>query len=157
KYNLAKPYMLHVGNRESYKNAFLLFRATSLLPDPGRFALVCVGGNETIESQYQALVSDTEVHRLELSDDELRAAYSGAYAYVCTSRYEGFGLSIVEAMACACPVVACRNSSIPEVAGEAAIFVSEDDPAGLADALLRLEAPESRGEYVRRGLAQAAG
>src|SRR5262249_7819019 len=88
---------------------------------------------------------------------ELRAAYSGAHAYVCTSRYEGFALPIVEAMACACPVVTCQNSSIPEVVGEAAILIGEDDPAGLAEALLRLEAPELHGEHVTGGLAQAAG
>jgi glycosyltransferase involved in cell wall biosynthesis len=157
RYNLARPYILHVGNRQSYKNGILLFRAMSLLPDPKQFTLVCVGGSDMIEPQFREFVSDIEVHRLELSDDELRAAYSGAHAYVCPSRYEGFGLPILEAMACACPVVACLNSSIPEVAGQAALFVGEDDPAGLAEVLLRIEAPELRGEYVRRGSSQAAG
>ena len=156
RYNLTKAYVLHVGNRQSYKNGILLFRAISLLPDAGRFGVVCVGGHVEIEPAYRALVPDTELHRLELNDDELRAAYSGAHAYVCTSRYEGFGMPIIEAMACGCPVATCRNSSIPEIAGEAAIFVDEDDPTALAEALLRLDAPDLRAEYVRRGFAQAA-
>jgi glycosyltransferase involved in cell wall biosynthesis len=159
RYNLSKPYVLTVGDRVGfggYKNAFLLFRAVSLLSDPTHFALVCVGGHNEIEPSLRALVPATDVRRLKLDDDELTAAYSGAHAYVCTSRYEGFGMPIIEAMVCQCPVVACRNSSIPEVAGEAALFVGEDDAKGLAEALLLLKDQKLRGDYIKRGVSQAS-
>jgi glycosyltransferase involved in cell wall biosynthesis len=159
RYDIVKPYILMVGDRSGfggYKNGFLLFRAISLLPEPTRFTLVCVGGHDEIDEPFRALIPETDVRRLKLNDDELRAAYSGAHAYVCTSRYEGFGMPIVEAMACGCPVVTCRNSAIPEVAGEAALFVGEDDTKGLADILIELEEPKLRADYIRRGAAQAS-
>jgi FkbM family methyltransferase len=158
RHGLTRPYILTVGERlgfGGYKNGFLLFRAVSLLPDPTQFTVVCVGGAKEIEAPLRALVPKTDVRRLQLDDDALGAAYSGAYAYVCPSRYEGFGMPIVEAMACGCPVVACPTSSIPEVAGDAALFVGEDDAEGLAKALLSLDDPDLRAEYIRRGTAQA--
>jgi hypothetical protein len=158
RHGITKPYLLTVGERlgvGGYKNGFLLFRAVSLLPDPAQFTVVCVGGAEEIEAPLRALVPGTDVRRLKLDDDALRAAYSGAHAYVCPSRYEGFGMPIVEAMACGCPVVACRTSSIPEVAGDAALFAGENDPDGLARALLSLGEAELRADYIRRGTAQA--
>ena len=159
RHKIVKPYVLMVGDRlgfGGYKNGLLLFRAISLLPDPTRFTLVFVGGHYEIESPLRALIPETDMRRLKLNDDELRAAYSGAHAYVCTSRYEGFGMPIVEAMACGCPVVTCRNSSIPEVAGEAALFVGEDDAKGLAEILVDLEEPKLRADYRARGVAQAS-
>jgi glycosyltransferase involved in cell wall biosynthesis len=158
RHGLAGPYVLTVGERQGvggYKNGFLLFRAISLLPEPTQFTIVCVGGAKEIEAPLRALVPDTDVRRLKLDDDALRAAYSGAYAYVCPSRYEGFGMPIVEAMACGCPVVACRNSSIPEVAGDAALLVKDDDAEALAQALTCLGDPGLRNELIRRGMAQA--
>src|SRR5262249_7165571 len=134
---------------------FLLFRAISLLLDPTQFTIVCVGGSEEIEPSLSALVPGTSMRRLKLDDDALRAAYAGAHAYVCPSRYEGFGLPILEAIACRCPVVACRTPSIPEVADDAALLVGENDAEGLAKALLSLNAPELRADHIRRGTTQA--
>lgn len=156
RHGLVKPYILVIGDRLGYKNAFLLFRAISILPDPSLFTLVCVGGDNELEPSLLALVPTTDVRRLKLDDDELRAAYSGAHAYVCTSRYEGFGMPIIEAMACQCPVVACRNSSIPEVAGEAALLVGEDDANDLADALILLRDQKLRDDYIERGASRVS-
>ncbi len=160
KYGLSdEPYLLMVGDRvgvDGYKNGELVFKAIRRLPDPSRFTLVCAGGNPIIESRFVALAPKTRTMRLELDDDELRAAYGGAHAFCYPSRYEGFGMPVLEAMACGAPVIACRNSSIIEVAGDAAVFAGEDDPDSMAQAIERLSEPAAREAINARGAAQAS-
>jgi glycosyltransferase involved in cell wall biosynthesis len=160
KYGLSdQPYVLMVGDRvgvDGYKNGELVFKAIGRLPDPSRFTLVCVGGNPIIESRFAALAPKTRMFRLRLDDDELRAAYGGAHAFLYPSRYEGFGMPVLEAMACGAPVVTCRNSSIIEIAGDAALFVGEDDADGAAQAIERLCDPSVREAFIVRGAAQAS-
>jgi glycosyltransferase involved in cell wall biosynthesis len=156
--HLEKPYFLLVGSRvgfNGYKNAPLFFQALAMLPQRQRFAVVCAGGGATLEPILQPLVADAEIHALALSDDELRAAYSGATALVYPSRYEGFGLPVAEAMACGCPVITCRNSSLIEVAGEAALFVPETDTGAMAAALERVQDAEVRRTLIAAGKGQA--
>ena len=91
------------------------------------------------------------------SDDELRALYHAAEALVFPSLGEGFGLPIVEAMACGCPVVTSNLSSMPEVAGDAALLVDPHDVASIAQALRSLlRDPALRAALVARGSARAA-
>jgi len=90
-----------------------------------------------------------------LDDRELRAIYSGAIALIYPSLYEGFGLPIVEAMACGCPVITCRNSSLTEVAGDAAIYVDEYDVAEMLQALEQVQIPEIRQKLIQLGLKQS--
>ncbi len=85
---------------------------------------------------------------LQLSDEELKAAYSGAVALVYPSKYEGFGLPILEAIACGCPVIACPNASIPEVSGQAALYVNDEDVDGLTDALCEVQKPKVRNSAI---------
>jgi glycosyltransferase involved in cell wall biosynthesis len=159
KYRLSdRRYVLVVGERVSvdgYKNGKLVFSAMSRLPDPSRLTLVCVGGSPLIERHLAALAPATRIIRLRLDDDELRAAYGGAHAFLYPSRYEGFGMPVLEAMACGAPVITCRNSSIAEIAADAALFVGEDDPSGMAQAIERLWDPKVREEFIARGAAQA--
>jgi glycosyltransferase involved in cell wall biosynthesis len=159
KYRLTdQRYVLVVGERVSvdgYKNGELVFSAMRRLPDPSRLTLVCVGGSPIIERHLAALAPTTRTIRLSLEDDELRAAYGGAHAFVYPSRYEGFGMPVLEAMACGAPVITCRNSSISEIAGDAALFVGEDDPGGMAQAIECLWHPKVREEFIARGAAQA--
>lgn len=158
KYAISKPYFLWVGDRigfNGYKNALLFFKAFSQLDRKRDFEIVCVGGNSGLEADLKAYTADITVHLLKLSDDELRSAYSGALALVQTSKYEGFGLPILEAIACGCPVIACRNSSIPEVAGQAALYLRSDDVAELKQALMEVQKPEIRQSLIAAGLEQA--
>ncbi len=92
-----------------------------------------------------------------MGDDELALLYSGAVALIFPSRYEGFGLPILEAMACGCPVVTTREASMPEVAGDAALYMKDpDDAEGLASMLKELSAsPVIRRQWAEKGLAQA--
>ncbi|MDQ2102075.1 glycosyltransferase family 4 protein [Azospirillum isscasi] len=158
-HGLTGPYVLMVGERsgyQGYKNGLLLFRALGL-GDPATRGLtvLCVGGAKEVEPMFRALAPDTRTLRLSLSDEELRLAYAGAEALAYPSRYEGFGMPVVEAMACGCPVITCANSSLIEVAGDAALFVGEDDAAGVVAAIAAARDPERRAGLVARGLEQA--
>ncbi|PSB44138.1 hypothetical protein C7B67_22965 [filamentous cyanobacterium Phorm 6] len=158
KYDISKPYFLWVGDRvgfNGYKNALLFFKAFCQLDRKHDFEIVCVGGNSVLETELKAYTSDITVHLLKLSDDELRSAYSGALALVQTSKYEGFGLPILEAIACGCPVIACTNSSIPEVAGQAALYVKSEDVEELKKALIEVQKPDIRQSLIAAGLEQA--
>lgn len=161
KHNINKPYFLvagerygylNIGERHHYKNIEHFFRAWTKFPQREQFAIVCVGGQPVLEPELTQLAGSTDVYLLFLSDAELIAAYSGATALVYPSRYEGFGLPVLEAMACGCPVITCRNSSLPEVAGDAAIYVSETDLSDLVAALEEIQQPEIRQELISRGL-----
>jgi glycosyltransferase involved in cell wall biosynthesis len=89
--------------------------------------------------------------------EELPLWYNAASAFVYPSLYEGFGLPVAEAMACGCPVLTARNSSLVEVAGNAAILVDGEDIAGLTEALCRLAGDGSERDHLSRlGLAQSA-
>lgn len=160
-FNISKPYFVLVGERtgvDGYKNAALLFKALQQQAKQGvapDIEIVCVGGNRELEPELAALAGNTTVHLVRLTDEELRTAYSGALALVYPSLYEGFGLPIAEAMACGCPVITCRNSSIIEVAGEAALYVSPSDPTELAEALDDVQNPSTRQNFINAGLAQA--
>jgi glycosyltransferase involved in cell wall biosynthesis len=153
-----RTYAIMAGERfgvGGYKNASLAFRALADLPESHAMALVCVGGAREIEPTLRALAPKLEVLRLSLGDDDLRAAYAGAHALLYPSKYEGFGLPPLESMACGTPAIVCRNSSIPEVVGDAALYVDENDPAGMTDAIVRLHDPGLRADLVERGLARA--
>lgn len=79
-----------------------------------------------------------------VSDEELAQAYSGALALIFPSSYEGFGLPILEAMACGCPAVTTREASLPEVAGEAALYLNNPrDSAELGHILREIAASTS--------------
>jgi alpha-1,3-rhamnosyl/mannosyltransferase len=93
-----------------------------------------------------------------LEHRSLPAIYSGADAFLFPTHYEGFGLPLLEAMACRCPVVAARNSSTPEVTGGAAVLEPAQDADALAEGLLRvLEDEAFRRDLVERAAAHAAG
>jgi alpha-1,3-rhamnosyl/mannosyltransferase len=92
-----------------------------------------------------------------VDEETLACLYSGAAAVVYPSWYEGFGLPVLEAMACGCPVICSNTSSLPEVAGDAAIFVGPEDAEGLAHALdTVLDDSALRQSLVQRGLMRAA-
>jgi glycosyltransferase involved in cell wall biosynthesis len=92
-----------------------------------------------------------------VDDCDLPALYSDALCFVYLSRYEGFGLPPLEAMACGTPVICSDCSSLPEVVGNAGILFSPDDHAGVANAIAKLESSSAmRADYIRGGLVRAA-
>ncbi|MEH2312106.1 MAG: class I SAM-dependent methyltransferase [Nostoc sp.] len=155
KYGITKPYFILVGGGSGYKNSILFFQAFSQLASSYGFDIVCTGSGGVLAPEFRAYTSGSIVHMLQLNDEELVTAYSGAVALVYPSKYEGFGMPIIEAMACGCPVITCLNASIPEVAGEAVIYVSDDDADELANALCEMQKPGIRNSLITAGLAQA--
>jgi len=152
---LPQTYFVFLGHRDDYKNAPLVFDAASRLEPGLGWGLLLVGGRPELEPEFAEKSRTVTARVARLSDAELKAAYSGAAALLYVSRYEGFGLPILEAMACDCPVITCRNSSLPEAAGDAALFVAENDPEELADAMHSVTDAAVRKDLVRRGRKRA--
>jgi hypothetical protein len=158
-HRIDRPYFLLVGDRrgvDGYKNTQLLFRALRGWSEQRQHEVVCVGGRSHIEPELRLSGPRVRARRLSLSDEELRLAYAGAAALVYPSRYEGFGLPVAEAMACGCPVITTKLASIPEVAGDAALYVDPDDPHSLREALDAVRDPNRRATMVATGASRAS-
>lgn len=155
KYGISKPYFLLVGVGGGYKNSLLFFKAFSQLSTKHGFEIICTGSGYLLEPEFRTYTSGSTVQMLQLNDEELKAAYSAAVAVVYPSKYEGFGLPVLEAMACGCPVITCPNASIPEVVGEAALYVNDDDVDGLTDALCEVQKQTVRKSLISVGMKQA--
>lgn len=158
----APPFLLCVGNRKPHKNLGAAVDALAILagerPD---LRLVVVG---EVFSGWAAVLARAEArgvrHRVAEvpapTDAQLRALYSRCEALLFPSLYEGFGLPVLEAMACGAPVVVSNRSSLPEVVGDAGLLVDPEDPRAMADAVRLLHHdPRLRADLVRRGLERA--
>jgi glycosyltransferase involved in cell wall biosynthesis len=154
-YGITKPYFLLVGTGSGYKNGILFFQAFAKLATSHAFDIICTGIGGILTPELRTYTLGSAVHLLQLSDKELALAYSGAVTLVYPSKYEGFGMPLLEAMACGCPVITCPNASIPEVTGEAAIYVNDNDVSALANALCDVQKPNIRKALITAGLAQS--
>jgi len=114
---------------------------------------------EAIERRAAELGVSDRVHFAGyVADDDLPALLSGALAFVFPSLYEGFGMPALEAMACGAPVLASNSSSLPEIAGDAALLIDPLDTAAIAGGLARLAGDAALRAGLRaRGLTRAAG
>ncbi len=166
KFDLRQPFLLYVGGIDFRKNVDALMTSYHNLRDQGLQAqLVLVGDSfdpqknlleaGRILGRYSELTSRGDIVRVGfVSTEELAALYSAAAALIFPSLYEGFGLTVLEAMACGCPVVAYNNSSIPEVAGNAALLL--EDGESVQSGMTKLLTDSTLRRRLRqRGLAQA--
>lgn len=154
-----RPYILAVGTVQPRKNYVRLIHALARLRVLGYdLALVIAGGRGWLQDPIYQAIRDTHteayVHLIGFADDsDLPALYGGAACLAYPSLYEGFGLPILEAMACGTPVITANLSSLPEVAGDAALLVDPYDLDSLIDSIRRLLDDQSlRKSLVAKGL-----
>jgi glycosyltransferase involved in cell wall biosynthesis len=148
--DLGAPYLLTVATLEPRKNLQTLVEAHRLL---GGDLLLAVAGGEGWGDQPE--LDDPRIRRLGfVSDEELARLYRGAAAAVYPSRFEGFGIPVLEAMACGCPVVVSAHRSLDEASDDAAVRADPNDPAALAAAIE--DALRRRAELTAKGLAHAS-
>lgn len=153
RYKLNVPFVLYVGTLEPRKNLTTLVRAFAALDNPG-LKLVITGKKGWM---YQDLFATVEKLGLTsrviftgfVPDADLPALFSAAQIFVYPSIYEGFGLPVLEAMQCGTPVITTNVSSLPEVAGDAALLVAPDDVRGLTAAMRRVLAEPGLREDLR--------
>lgn len=150
-------YALTVGTRAAHKNLDALAAAAPMLAARG-LTLAAVGAvNQSVFRAASGAAGPGAIALGRVSDAELRTLYENALCLVFPSRYEGFGLPPLEAMACGCPVVTSRVGAVPEVCGNAALYFDPADPRSLTDALQRLLTETDQAAQLRdAGLARAA-
>jgi len=163
RYGLPDGYLLSLGSREPGKNRGALFWALRYLTDAGADPHLAVVGQEA----WGAGEEQEAVEKLGLGDrvhflgyvpqEDLPALYNAASVFLFPSLYEGFGLPVLEAMACGTPVVTSSVSAMPEVAGNAAVLVDPTDAHAIADAVDHLWSSPAETERLRgAGIARAA-
>ena len=163
RFNLPERYVLSVGSLEPRKNLPRLLEAwqqvsqqlISNQPPSPKLVLVGTAANVFASAKLEAPVESVVLTGY-VPDEMLPALYSGAAAFVYPSLYEGFGLTVLEAMACGTPVICSSTTSLPEVAGDAAVLVDPNDVAAIGHAIQNLLTDEQLRRSLRaRGLARA--
>jgi glycosyltransferase involved in cell wall biosynthesis len=169
RYQIQYPFLLYAGNVRRHKNVPRLVEAFAVLraqlgdhPKYRDLRLVIIGNTISQHPGVRQTVIKSRIEHLVrflgyVPFDTLRCFYESAAAFVFPSRYEGFGLPPLEAMACGTPVVTSNVSSLPEVVGDAAILVNPENVFDIARGIREALLDEPlRAELIRRGHAQAA-
>jgi glycosyltransferase involved in cell wall biosynthesis len=163
RYNFPARYILSVGTIEPRKNLGRVLNAFEKLHGEGLVdAFIVVGKKGWLYDDFFAQLERSPARQGVIfpgwvADEDLPAVYAGAAAVAFPSEFEGFGLPALEGMACGAPVVCSNTSSLPEIAGDAALLVEPTDTDAITGALRRvLSEPELPTELRRRGYAQAA-
>ena len=137
------PYMLYVGSVNARKNLLGVVKAIELMPKDLQMPLVVVGGGGSYKQQVQQYIAEHKMEHLflwpEMVDNmELRRLYTNAELFVYPSFYEGFGLPVVEAQLCGCPVVTSNLSSLPEAGGPYALKANPNSPEDICDQMVKM-------------------
>ncbi|HNR95422.1 MAG TPA: glycosyltransferase family 1 protein [Anaerolineae bacterium] len=162
RHQITFPYVLYVGTLHSRKNLNVVLEALRELVKGGLDLHWVIAGKkgwlyEPLFARVHELGLDERVHFLGfVADEDLPALFSGALAFVLPSLYEGFGFPVLEAMACGCPVLCSNASSVPEVAGDAAVLLDPHDAGQWAEALSSVLTDQSlRQGMIERGYRQS--
>jgi len=159
-----RPYLFSVGTVQPRKNYSRIIRALSVLRSKGfDIVLVIAGGKGWLEDEMYRTIIETRmtdyVKLIGFADEaDLPTLYSAASCLVFPSLYEGFGLPVLESMACGTPVITANVSSLPEVGGDAAILINPYDLDELVNAIERvLTSQDLRQDMIQRGLERVKG
>lgn len=162
RYSADRPFLLMVGTLEPRKNHLLSLKALAQLKAKGYpHRLLIAGGKgwlfEPIAAEVNAMgLTNDVIFTGYVPGEDLPGLYSAATCLLLPSQYEGFGLPLLEAMACGAPVVSSNASSLPELAGDAAMLVSPDDEAAFISVIRRIiDQPELAATLRERGFEQA--
>lgn len=146
-----KNKVIFIGGRSGYKN---FQYALELMKNLSELKLQIIGGGILTDKEID-LIQSTISNRYEyfpsLTNKELNIKYNEARFLLYPSLYEGFGIPVVEAQAAGCPVVCCRVSSLPEVAGDAALYISGKDIEDDINAIRMLDDPKISNNLIKRG------
>lgn len=165
RYGFERPYLLFVGRVDGRKNVDRMLAAWQTLPSALRastdFVLIMAGGKNavsTFRAQRTSAFQDPSVRMLtDVSTPDMVQIISSAHALVFATLGEGFGLPVIEAMKCGCPVITSSTTSLPEVGGDAALYVDPLSVDEIAVAMNRcLEDDDLRSAMRQRGLEQSA-
>lgn len=163
KYNLPNDYTLFIGNIEPRKNILGIIEAFGKLPTQlqAKHPLVLVGGkgwnDEGISEALNNSSAKEHIVRVGyVDDDDLAQVYAGAQIFVFPSFYEGFGLPVLEAMASGTPVITSKVSSLPEVGGDAVLYVDPKKSTTIAEAMKKLlQNSELQKTLIKKGIAHS--
>lgn len=154
----SRPFALHVGSNSRMKNRAGALRIFALTKNdwPGQMVFAGQRLTPALRSLGEELgVSERVIEIEEPSNELLEALYSSALVLLYPSRFEGFGWPIIEAQACACPVICSDREPMSEVGGDAALTADVDDENAMARALLRLTDPNERARWSEKSLRNA--
>ncbi|MDD5363583.1 MAG: glycosyltransferase family 1 protein [Ignavibacteria bacterium] len=150
-------YLLYVGDRRAYKNFGIMIKLFAINENLKKnYKLVCCGGGVFTKSEMDEIAANglaDNFIQMEAFDKKIANLYFYASAFVYTSKYEGFGIPMIEAMYNKCPVVASNVSSLPEVGGDAALYFNPDSVSELNEKInLILENKEVRNNIISNGI-----
>jgi glycosyltransferase involved in cell wall biosynthesis len=154
--SIEKSYLLFVGNRYGYKNFnFFIASVAKLLKNNEGLQVYCAGGGPFTPGEVNLLKELnilSKVHYIRINDAVMKYLYKNAQAFIFPSLYEGFGLPVLEAFSCGCPVVLSNSSSLSEIAGDAASYIDPDDAESLARGIESvLSDRQYREDLIRKG------
>jgi glycosyltransferase involved in cell wall biosynthesis len=164
KYGLNSRFIFAIGSADPRKNLEILVDAYARLPESLRteYHLVIMWTAPVLAESISKKIQDLDISRFvrfifQVPNEDLVFLYNEASLFVFPSLYEGFGLPVLEAMACGTPVVAANTSSIPEVAGDAALLVEANDPEGISTAMAQVLSDAGlASRMVQKGLKRTA-
>lgn len=155
KLNVKQPFIFYIGNAHPHKNIKGLIKAFLKLRKNYQYlTLVLAGGEHYFWEQIKKEFQDKDVKYVgHISDEQMVALYKSAKVFVLPSFEEGFGIPVLEAMACSCPVAASNVASIPEVGGKAAVYFNPKDIEDMAEKItLVLNNEKLRKDLINKGL-----
>jgi len=159
KVNLPKNYILYVGSRADYKNfRFLVNAIKPILKDNQDLVLLAAGGGEFKDDEINYIEEkglSQQIQQKNFEENELGQFYKNAKFFVFPSQYEGFGIPVLESMACGCPIILSNSASFPEVAGDAGIYFDSTSEEDLRDKIrMLLDSDNLRTQFSEKGLEQ---